>query len=148
MHKGTLMTDYIGELSFKISKLLDGVPRDDWFVLKNKKGTKDMGELHLQVMYLKKDEDMTKEKDEFPYPLQTLLRKGSHMAWSILIENDPDIDKVDRKGQTALHVCAELGLIKQMEVLLQRNADVSIKDENEQTALHTVSKKLISFFFS
>jgi len=139
MHKGTLMTDYIGELSFKMKKLLDGVPRDDWFVLKNKKGTKDMGELHLQVMYLKKDEDMTKEKDEFPYPLQTLLRKGSFQAWAALLENDPDIDKTDRKGQTGLHVCAELGLIKQMEVLLQRNADVTIEDEEGQTALHTAA---------
>jgi len=138
-HKGTLMTDYIGELSFKMVKLLDGVPRDDWFVLKNKKGTKNMGEIHLQVMYLKKDEDMTKDKDEFPYPLQTLLRKSSFQAWGTLMENEPDIDKQDRKGQTGLHVCAELGLIKQMEILLQRNADVTIKDQDEQTALHTAA---------
>mmetsp|Transcript_22625 Transcript_22625/g.34448 ORF Transcript_22625/g.34448 Transcript_22625/m.34448 type:complete len:546 (+) Transcript_22625:41-1678(+) len=122
-----------------MKKLLDGVPRDDWFVLKNKKGTKDMGELHLQVMYLKKDEDMTKEKDEFPYPLQTLLRKQSFQAWATYMEAEPDIDKPDRKGQTGLHVCAELALVKQLEVLLQRNADVSVKDENEQTALHTAA---------
>jgi len=135
-HKGSLMTDYIGELSFMLSDLLDGVPRDDWFVLKNKKGNKDMGELHLQIMYLDKGEDMTKEKEEFPYPLQTLLRKKNYKAWSTLLDQDPDIDKPDGKGRTALHVAAELGLKEHLSILLQRNADVTSKDNNEQTALH------------
>lgn len=138
MHKGSLMTDFLGELSFNLNKLLDGVPRDDWFVLKNKKGTKDMGELHLQVMYLKQDEDMTEDKDEFPYPLQTLLRKKNLNSWDNLILTDPDFDKQDKNGQTALHVCAQLGLLDQMKVLIEKNADVSVADKNEQTALHIV----------
>ena len=139
-NKGTLMTDSIGELSFLLSDLLDGVPRDGWFVLKNKKGTKDMGELHLQLMYLEQDDDLTPEKDEFPYPIQTLLRKGKFGPWAALMETEPDIDKVDRKGQSALHVCAELGLNAQMTVLLDRKASIAITDENERTALHLAAQ--------
>lgn len=140
MHKATLTKDYVGEIDFEISDLLDGVPRDDWYVLKNKKGTKDMGEMHLQVMYLKKDEDMTKEKDEFPYPLQTLLRKNSKQAWTTLIGQDPDLNVQDRAGQTAVHVCAELDCIKELDTLLEKGADVSIKDNNGGTALHSAAK--------
>ena len=75
-NKGALSSDYIGVVSMAVSELVDGVPRDDWFVLKNNKGTKDRGEIHLQVMYLEPGDDLTKERHEFAYPLQTLLRKG------------------------------------------------------------------------
>ena len=140
------MDDYIGELAFKVTELLDGVPRDDWFSLKTKNGKKSMGELHLQIMYLDKGEDMTKDLEEFTAPLQTLLRKKSFKAWQTMIDQDFDIEKVDSKGRTPLHVCAELNLKDNMQILLKKNADVIAKDQAEQTALHAV-RFLLSFSF-
>ena len=47
-----LVNEYIGELQFLVKDLLDGIPHDEWYVLKNKKGTKDVGELRCQIMFL------------------------------------------------------------------------------------------------
>ena len=133
--------EYIGELSFKIADLLDGVPRNDWFVLKNKGGKKDKGELHLQIMYLEKSDEITKDKEEFSAPLQTLIRKGKFSAWEKLVQKeDTGVDVLDKNGMTALHVAAQLNKPDCVKTLLAKSADITIKDSEGRTPLHRAAE--------
>eukprot|EP01096_Ripella_sp_DP13-Kostka_P017804 TRINITY_DN929_c0_g2_i1.p1 TRINITY_DN929_c0_g2~~TRINITY_DN929_c0_g2_i1.p1 ORF type:complete len:631 (+),score=324.91 TRINITY_DN929_c0_g2_i1:53-1894(+) len=133
-----LVNEYIGELRFGIKDLLDGIPHDDWYVLKNKKGTKDVGELRCQIMFLAQGEDPTPEHDEFPYPLHTMLRKNKIETWRKLLtlESCPDLEKADRRSQTALHVAAELNLTEPASELIAGGAKLEAIDDNDRTPLH------------
>lgn len=138
-NKGALTSEYIGTVSMAVSELVDGVPRDEWYVLKNNKGTKDRGEIHLQVMYLEPGDDLTKERHEFAYPLQTLLRKGKLTPWMLMLEQSPDLDKPDHNGSTALVVAAELAMPEQVDILLKRSADITVANKEGETAAHAAA---------
>lgn len=62
----------------------------------------------------------------------------------------PQVDERDRRGSTALHLCAVLGFSDLMKQLLDRGADVTAGDALKKTALHlgvaslNVTKLLLS----
>ena len=51
--KDMIGSSFLGETYFAVEELLDGVPRDNWYTLRNKKGKLDKkGDLRVQVLYL------------------------------------------------------------------------------------------------
>jgi ankyrin repeat protein len=91
----------------------------------------------LQIMYLEQEDDITKEKDEFTSPLQTLLRKKKYNPFNTLLQKeDTNINLPDKHGMTALHVACVLDLPDCVKSLLVKSADINAKDNEGKTALH------------
>ena len=67
------------------------------------------------------------------------VKSSDHLNWlDILLRlvfTGCDLDAVDKKGQTTLHIAAENGLADAVNVLLQRNASLDKKDINGKTPL-------------
>lgn len=88
-------------------------------------------------MFLDKEDDITKDKEEFVSPLQTLLRKKKFGPFQTLLEKvDTNINLGDKNGMTALHVACVLDLPDCVKSLITKSADLKVKDNEGKTALH------------
>ena len=59
----------------------------------------------------------------------------------MLIENGADVNAVDGRKWTALHLVSQKGHVDVAKVLLENGADVNAVDEIERTALHFAAEK-------
>lgn len=106
---------YYSIRSIKSSELGRIVYRDD-IKSRDRKG-------HLSGFY--SDNQQVKSSDHLNW-LDILLR---------LVFTGCNLDAVDKKGQTTLHIAAESGLADAVNVLLQMNASLDKKDINGKTPL-------------
>lgn len=117
-----LIDQTLGAVSFNVEDLYDGVPRDQWFVVK--KGSKEHGEVHLRVLYLEQHDTLTPQLDEFPYPLQTLMRKGKKEPFKKCLESTDRKEVTDREGNRPLHVASALDNLEFLNQLLEAGCDI------------------------
>jgi len=120
----------IGEFQYSMKDLYDGVPRDEWFTL-TKSGNptdKPVGELRVRLLFLDPDDEMTQKYDEFPYPLQTLLRKKRFEAFRGCLQAGKDIEQVDKDGNRPIHVAGILDQPEGAKLLLEKGADINAPD--------------------
>jgi hypothetical protein len=132
---GSLLDTQKGEVHLDISTLKDGYPYDKWFPLTNKKGQQ-KGEIHLQVMYIRKDGDSNGE--EFNRPLHVLMKKSRLDLFTRMLE-DPvaNFDQTDDEGRTALLLAIEMNLSHYVDMLLKKGVDPRKQANNKgHTALH------------
>lgn len=156
--KDSLTNNFLGEVGIPLHHLLDGIPRDRWYALADKKGKdfkKKKGDLRLQVMYLQSDDDITPKHEEFPYPLQTLMRKKQIeqfkkclkqiAAMEVIGPGEPvevALGVTDHNGDNALHVACELDLPDCVKELLDQKFSLDDKNsEDGQTPLHKACAK-------
>ena len=66
---------------------------------------------------------------------------GDVDATKMLIEDNADVNAVDKYKYTALHWAADKGHVDVAKVLIQNGVDVNAVDESKQTALHFAAKK-------
>eukprot|EP01100_Stratorugosa_tubuloviscum_P013313 TRINITY_DN6601_c1_g1_i2.p1 TRINITY_DN6601_c1_g1~~TRINITY_DN6601_c1_g1_i2.p1 ORF type:complete len:408 (+),score=173.35 TRINITY_DN6601_c1_g1_i2:48-1271(+) len=117
-----LFNEEIGECTTPLSNHLDGVPRDEWLKL-IKKG-KEIGELHVQILYLAPGDELTKNLDEFSAPLQTLIRKNKFEILKKAVEVIPqNIETIDKEGNLPLHVACLVNQPQSVALLLQKGAN-------------------------
>ena len=64
------------------------------------------------------------------------VKKGCDDIIKYLIHDGIDINKLDDKGNAALHYTASNNQIELTKVLLENNADINVKDKNGVTPLH------------
>eukprot|EP01103_Thecamoeba_quadrilineata_P007731 TRINITY_DN17569_c0_g1_i1.p1 TRINITY_DN17569_c0_g1~~TRINITY_DN17569_c0_g1_i1.p1 ORF type:complete len:632 (-),score=144.26 TRINITY_DN17569_c0_g1_i1:8-1903(-) len=132
---------HIGEVIFKLDELTDGVPRDEWYTLKAKNSTKVTGDVHLQILYLEPNDNMTPTYDEFPHPLQTLLRKGKLEPFKrALATKDLENCEDKKDGLRPLHVACELNLPDCVSLLLEKGAMIEGTAANGSRPLHWAAK--------
>lgn len=84
-------------------------------------------------------------KDFTPLHLAASENEGqSHFgAIEMLLKNNADPNKKDRRGQTVLHIAAEQGNAQIIEILVSYKADVNVADDNDCTPLHLAASKNI-----
>eukprot|EP01090_Pellita_catalonica_P003156 TRINITY_DN1279_c0_g1_i3.p1 TRINITY_DN1279_c0_g1~~TRINITY_DN1279_c0_g1_i3.p1 ORF type:complete len:602 (-),score=147.04 TRINITY_DN1279_c0_g1_i3:31-1836(-) len=118
--------DFMGQITFDIIKINDGLPYQDWYQLQSREGKKDKikGEIHLQLMYIGEDDKVT--GDEFKWPLHSFLAKRRLDIVAKLIKRKEAIDKKDANQLTPLHIAAKANLFDGVRLLLSAGADHSI----------------------
>jgi len=132
-----LMNASIGSVSLDLEEIMDGVPVNRWFPLEGKKGKKESGELHLQLMFLRGDEKV--EGDEFTSPLQSLLRRRRVEAARALLtkEGAKYVNLKDSSGFYPLHLAAQYNLPDMVSLLIKHGASINKKGGKLGiTALH------------
>jgi len=132
-----LMNASIGSVSLDLEEIMDGVPVNRWFPLEGKKGKKESGELHLQLMFLRGDEKV--EGDEFTSPLQSLLRRRRVEAARALLtkEGAKYVNLKDSSGFYPLHLAAQYNLPDMVSLLIKHGANINKKGGKLGiTALH------------
>ncbi|XP_055942105.1 uncharacterized protein LOC129972127 isoform X1 [Argiope bruennichi] len=79
----------------------------------------------------------------FPLPpLHYAIYKGSIEAAKILLDNEPNVDKIKSHGGfTALYTAAEKGDPYLVKLLMEKNARVDARDDFENTPLHVACLK-------
>eukprot|EP00938_MAST-03A_sp_MAST-3A-sp1_P001506 g1506.t1 len=65
---------------------------------------------------------------------------GDIDAMKMLIEDNADVNRVDRVKGTALHLAARKGHVDVVKVLIENGADVNAVDEDKWTALHNAAQ--------
>ena len=86
------------------------------------------------------------------------IKNTDHFRWLDTFLNfvlwGSDIDAVDLRGRTSLHIAADNGLADVVNILLQRNATLNIRDKQGKTPLDvavdnaTVVSKILPFFIT
>eukprot|EP01102_Stenamoeba_stenopodia_P011595 TRINITY_DN3581_c0_g1_i1.p1 TRINITY_DN3581_c0_g1~~TRINITY_DN3581_c0_g1_i1.p1 ORF type:complete len:616 (-),score=199.53 TRINITY_DN3581_c0_g1_i1:140-1987(-) len=122
----------LAEAEVPLEELYDGVPRDVWYPLKKSaKSDKVKGEMHAQILYLEPGDSMSATFDEFPFPLQTLMKKKKLDQFKRAVGNSKYIEVPDRDGNRPLHSACQLDLPDCVQVLLEKGADIKGTDTNE-----------------
>jgi len=142
MKDSGIVTDKtVGEVTFKVSDLMDGVPRDEWYPLSHKHSKKDSGQVHLQIMYLEPGDAMTSSYSEFPHPLQTLLRKKKFKGFQNALNKKEFLENQDDQGgNRPLHVACQLNLPDAVTQLLDKGADKEGGNAEGARPLHTAAQ--------
>ena len=110
----SIKSSELGRIEYRDDIAADGTPRPKIF--RDRKG-------HLSGFY--SHNQQVKSSDHLNW-LDILLR---------LVFTGCNLDAVDKKGQTTLHIAAENGLADAVNVLLQMNASLDKKDINGKTPL-------------
>ena len=76
-------------------------------------------------------------------PLHFAVIQNNKAAVEYLINNDVNIDSIDKNGNTALHYAAKFGYQDLVSLLLNSGADDSVKNKNNFTYLHFIWKNKI-----
>lgn len=133
----TLWDTCLAEVEVDVASLYDGVPRDEWLPLKKSaKSTKTKGELHAQLLFLEPGDSMTPHYDEFPYPLQTLMRKKKLEQFKNALNSGKDLEVKDKDGSRPIHVAAQLDLPECVEQLIEKGADIRGTDNDLGQPIH------------
>ena len=68
-------------------------------------------------------------------PLHFAVIQNNKAAVEYLINNDVNIDSIDKNGNTALHMCAERGFHKCVQYLIKEHVYVHARNQDGDTAL-------------
>lgn len=164
-----LPNSFLGQISFSIESLKDGVPRSGWFPLEGRPNKKDkvQGEVQVQVMFserpvrldhdprvlsssrvltrclLSQDGQITLE--DFSTPIQVLLKKQKLAQLKTMLDKSKEsLEAKDKDGNTGLHVAAQLDNVEAVNLLLKAGADVKAKNEQGRTPLHVAAEKSVN----
>ncbi len=75
-------------------------------------------------------------------PLELSAANDSAEQLSLLLEyTESDVDQVNGRGKTLLHIAARAGKLKNVVLLLRQGASVNIADAGGYTALHLAAKE-------
>jgi len=135
---------FLGQISWPVSKLHDGIPHFEWIPVESRPNKKDkvQGEVHVQIMYSERpDGNITLE--DFTTPIQVLLKKQKIQQFRNLMEKGAGehIEAKDKDGNHPLHVACALDLPECVTLLIKKGADVKAKNERGFTALHSAAEK-------
>lgn len=135
-----LADSFLGQVVIPLPDINDGVPVDKWFHLEGKKKKKDKGakgEVHAQLLFLDKEEQML--GDEFAHPIQCFIKKRKVDVVEKLIKKlKQDVEHEDMDGHKPLHVAALNNLPDVVKLLLDSGAKINAKGgKNKFTPLHS-----------
>ncbi|KAG8193895.1 hypothetical protein JTE90_011454 [Oedothorax gibbosus] len=65
---------------------------------------------------------------------------GNVEIGTFLLDQNLDVNEIDKKGQTPIHIASAFGQEAMVRLLLKNNADVHIKDAYLETALHLAAE--------
>ena len=137
---------FLGQVTFALSSLQDGIPRDDWYSLESRPGKKDKvhGELHVQILYTERP-DGSINNDDFSTPIQVLLKKGKIQQFKNLLQKSTDfVEAKDKEENHPLHVACQLDNSEAVQLLISKNADVKARNAKGQTPLHCAAEKSLA----
>jgi len=138
-----LPDSFLGQVTFSIANLQDGVPKDEWYSLESRPGKKDkvQGELHLQILYSDRP-DGNIGLDDFITPIQVLLKKQKYPQFKNLLEKNTDfLEAKDKDENYPLHIACLLDQPDAVQLLVKKGADVKSKNAKGQTPLHCAAEK-------
>jgi hypothetical protein len=141
-----LPNSFLGQISFGIESLKDGVPRSGWYPLEGRPNKKDkvQGEVQVQVMFSERPDGQITLED-FNTPIQVLLKKQKVAQLKTMLDKSKEsLEAKDKDGNTGLHVAAQLDNIEAVNLLLKAGADVKAKNEQGRTPLHVAAEKSVN----
>lgn len=100
--------------------------------------------LHAAIMHLITEPDNIRFQHKKPKPALKKFETRMTLAIKKMIDrlcpNIIDINLIDEKGRTPLHIASGFGLSKIIKYLIEKGATVSLKDHKGMTALHLAAK--------